>query len=304
MVRGEPGERFGDRCVRVGVAGHEDVREAVTVHVTHGRARVPAVLGDARRPRDLAEGPVAPVPQQRVVRVRRDVQVRVAVQIDVGRHASVAAQREVRPRAAADVGERPSFVVEEGAAREVAPVPPAGDVLFGVGVDHEQVEPPVGVVVEPAEPPAHHRRGVRRSVREAERPVAEPETHLAGDVAQLRRHEPRRVHLGRRLGGCDGGWVDASRSRRTVNAPLSNDSSNVRSKRSGCDPNSVATAIGGPCPSPGSRVTSARSTSPAGTPEPREGRQHDLLGRAAVQLRGDAHARAGSGPPAGRRSTP
>ena len=51
-----------------------------------------------------------------------------AVQVDVGRHAAVAAQREVGARAAADVGERPSLVVEEGAAGEVALFPRAGDV--------------------------------------------------------------------------------------------------------------------------------------------------------------------------------
>ena len=53
----------GDRPVRVGVAGDEDVGPAVAVDVGDGDARVPAVGGDPGGPRALAEVAVAVVPE-------------------------------------------------------------------------------------------------------------------------------------------------------------------------------------------------------------------------------------------------
>ena len=130
-------------------------------------------------------------PQERVVAVGGDVvaggrhvEVGVAVQVEVGRHAAVAAELQVCARAAAHVDEPAAHVVEQGTAGQAAVLRPAHVVLVRVGVDDEQVEPAVGVVVDPAQAGAHHRLGLVVDA-EAECALLEVEPDLSGDVLQL-----------------------------------------------------------------------------------------------------------------------
>ena len=114
-VRGEAAGRARDRRVEVGVAGDEQVRAAVAVDVADRGARVPAGLVDPGGAGALGEGAVAVAPEQRVVAVRggvvagrRDEQIGVTVQVEVGGDAAVAAELQVGARAAADVLEPPA----------------------------------------------------------------------------------------------------------------------------------------------------------------------------------------------------
>ena len=108
----------------------------------------------------------------------------MAVQVEVGRDAAVAAELQVCARAAAHVDEPPAHVVEQGTARQATVLRPAHVVLVRVGVDDEQVEPAVGVVVDPAQAGAHHRLGLVVDA-EAECALLEVEPDLRGDVSQL-----------------------------------------------------------------------------------------------------------------------
>ena len=108
----------------------------------------------------------------------------MAVEVEVGRDAAVAAKLQVCARAAAHVDEPPADVVEQRTAGQATVLRPAHVVLVRVGVDDEQVEPAVGVVVDPAQAGAHHRLGLVVDA-EAERALLEVEPHLSGDVVQF-----------------------------------------------------------------------------------------------------------------------
>ena len=105
VVRREASGRGGDRRVDVGVARDDEVRAPVAVQVPDRGAGVPAEVVDPRLAGALGERPVALVPEQRVVAVRRDVvargrhvQVGVAVQVEVRGDAAAPAQRQVGAR--------------------------------------------------------------------------------------------------------------------------------------------------------------------------------------------------------------
>ncbi len=191
VVRREArGRRDGDVGVRV--PRDEQVGAPVCVHVADRGSRVPACCGQPGLSRALGERPVALVPQERVVSVRGDVvargghvQVGVAVEVEVRRDASVPPQRQRGTRAAADVLERPVDVPEECRPGWAAALVPGGELGVRVGVDDEEVEPAVCVVVEPAEAAAHHRRRVVRHA-EPECAVAEAQAHRRRDVRQRR----------------------------------------------------------------------------------------------------------------------
>ncbi len=158
---------------------------------------MPAVVVDPRLACALDERASAAVPQQGVVGGGGDVEIRVPVQVEVRRHAPVPAQRHVGPRAAADVDEPALDVVEQGAAGQPTLLLPAGDVELRVRVDDEEVHPAVVVVVEPAQPAAHHRDGIGLGHRVAERSVAEVEPDLVGDGLQSGTDEAGCAHEGR-----------------------------------------------------------------------------------------------------------
>ncbi len=103
-------------------------------------------------------------------------------------------------RGLADVAERPVVVLEELGRRQAAVRLPAVGVRVRVRVDDEQVLPAVVVVVEPADPAAHHRLVVVRHP-EAERALAEVEPDLRSDVAepQAARARLERARRNRRL---------------------------------------------------------------------------------------------------------
>ncbi len=185
---GEPLRGPGDGAVHVGVPGDEQVGPAVAVDVTDGRPRVPADGRGAGGLGPLGEGSVALVPQERAGLHARHVQIRVAVEIEVRRHAAVAADGEIGAGAGADVDEGALDVVVQGAPGQPARLFPPADLLFGVRVDRIEVEPAVAVVVEPADPRPRHRRRVGRDLP-PKRTLPEVDPDLAGDVGEL---DPRR----------------------------------------------------------------------------------------------------------------
>src|SRR5207237_5904261 len=71
----------------------------------------------------------------------------------------------------------------ERAARKAAVLLPLRDIAVGIRVDDEEVEPAVVVVVEPAEPAAHHRAYVVRHPV-AERALPEVEADPVRDVGE------------------------------------------------------------------------------------------------------------------------
>jgi hypothetical protein len=100
---------------------------------------VPARGVDPGRARPFGERAVAFAPEERVVAVRQDVvarrrhvEVRVPVQVEVGRDAAAAAEHEVGARAAADVLEAAVHVAEERRARPAALLVPAGEVVVRI----------------------------------------------------------------------------------------------------------------------------------------------------------------------------
>ena len=187
MVRRISRHRAGYRGVRFGVPRDEDVRAAVAVHVPDRDAGVPAEGDDAGRACALRERSVAVVPEDLVVRSRRDVEVGVVVAVQVRRDAALPADGEARARLRCHVDEMPVVVAEELAVRQRA----TPEVGVGVAVDDEQVDPAVVVVVEPANAPAHHRRRVRADAV-AERALAEIEPDLPRHVLQPDAREPHR----------------------------------------------------------------------------------------------------------------
>ena len=187
--------------VHVGVARDEDVGPPVAVHVRDGGAGVPAPGGDAGGAGALAEVALAVVPEQGIVAGCGDVDVGRAVAVEVARHAAVAAELDVGSRRAADVGEPPLHVVEEGAAGHAAVLQPVAEVVIRIGVDGEQVEPAVAVDVDPADAAAHHRGHVHRRLR-PERVLLEVDPHGRGDVLEARSADAGGDELRRRV-GCD-----------------------------------------------------------------------------------------------------
>ena len=183
-VAREPGVGAGDRGVQVRIARDVEIRPAVAAHVSDRRACIPAGCGDPCRARPLRERALAAVPEQLDAGRRRDDQVGAAVVVQVRRDAPFAAHREACVRPRGHVHEPALDVPEKGAAREPSALLPERCVALRVGVDDEEVEPAVVVVVQPAEPAAHHRRRVEGHA-EAKGALAEREADLGGDVLQL-----------------------------------------------------------------------------------------------------------------------
>ena len=182
-VRREARERVRDGVVRACVAGHEHVRAAVAVHVRDGDPRVPARRGHPGGPRTLGEGAVAVVPEQLDPGRRRHDQVGPAVAVQIRCRAAVALHPKAGAGCRGDVAEVPVNVLEQLRARQPAVRLPLRRVGAGVRVDGEQVLPAVAVVVEPADPAAHHRRVLLRGAV-PEGPLPEVETDGGRDVRQ------------------------------------------------------------------------------------------------------------------------
>ena len=182
----EPLRRSLDRSVEVGIARDEQVRPAVAVHVADRRSGVPPEIVDPGGLGALGERTVAVVPEERTRARRRDIQVRPTVEVEICSDAPVAPNCEVGAGTRAHVRERPVHVVEQAAAREAALLLPAIRLALGVGIDDVEVEPAVVVVVDPAEPPAHHRHRVVRHA-EPERALPERQPGLARDVLKSQR---------------------------------------------------------------------------------------------------------------------
>ena len=197
MVRGEPRRRARQLAVRVGVARDEEVEPPVAVHVGDGRPGVPAEGAETGLPGALGERPVALVPEERVEGVApgvvaggRDVEIRRAVPVEIGRDAAAAAHREPGPRPTVTSSKRPPRLRKRRLVGSPPRASKPGMSRLGVGVDDVEVEPAVPVVVEPADAAAHHRRLVAREA-EAERVVAEVEADLVGDVGERERRAAR-----------------------------------------------------------------------------------------------------------------
>ncbi len=117
----------------------------------------------------------------------RDDEVGVAVAVQVGRDAARALHPDAGVRRAVDVHEPPVHVLEERALRQAAAALPLGHVDVGIRVHREEIEPPVVVVVEPADSAAHHRLlVVGHRVAEGALPEVEPELRRDVDQAELR----------------------------------------------------------------------------------------------------------------------
>ena len=106
------------------------------------------------------------------------------VPVEVGGDATGATDLEVGARPPADVDELSLHVAEEGGPGQAAVPLVAGGVPLRVGVHDEKVEPAVAVVVEPAQPSAHHREFVVSGNPEAERTLAKVQPDLRGDVPE------------------------------------------------------------------------------------------------------------------------
>ena len=161
----------------------------------------------------LREPAVAVVPQQLVALGGRDVQVRVAVAVEVGRDTALAPNRAPGAGRGRDVDEAAVVVAVQSRPGEPAAGRVRADVALPVAVHHEEVEPAVAVVVDEAQPAAHHRRGVvgdavpERALPEVEpdlrRHVVQPVPRRHGDARQPRlaggrrplRNDPTLLHL-------------------------------------------------------------------------------------------------------------
>ena len=182
-VRREALDRPGDRMLHVGVAPDEEVEPAVAVHVRDRGAGVPAERDDASLPRAFGERAIAVVPEQHVARSGGDVEVGLAVAVQVAGDAALAAHLHPCAGSSRDVREPAVVVAEERAAGQAPVIVPGGQIRVRVRVDGEQVEPAVVVVVEPAEPRAHHRCGVVRDAV-AEGALAEVQPDLVRNAHQ------------------------------------------------------------------------------------------------------------------------
>ncbi len=195
--RRKPTRSVGDGVQGVRVARHDEVGQAVAVHVAHGRAGAPAERRHARVARALREVAVAVVPQEQLLGGGRDVEIGVAVRVEIGGDAACPADGEVRARVLADVLEAAVVVPVERRLRQAALAPPARSLDHGVRVDDEEIERAVAVVVEPAEARALHGGDIGCGVP-PERPLAEVEPDLVGDVDETR--AARRARLGQDAG--------------------------------------------------------------------------------------------------------
>ena len=79
--------------LHVGVARDEEVEPPVAVHVGDSGTRVPAERDDARLAGAFGEVAMTVVPEQDVVRRGGDVEVGMAVAVQVGRDTALSAQR-------------------------------------------------------------------------------------------------------------------------------------------------------------------------------------------------------------------
>ncbi len=200
VVGGEPLHRARDGVRHVGVAGDEEVRTPIAVHVGHGSAGVPAEGNDPRVARALRERAVTVVPEQEIVRRGGDEEIGVAVAVEVGGDAALTAERQANTGLRRDVGELAVVVAVQVPGRQAAVCLPRGQVVVGVAVDGEQVEPAIVVVVQPAEAAAHHRlRVVRHSV--AEGALAEIDPALRCNVGERDATDRRGCLYERRPGG-------------------------------------------------------------------------------------------------------
>ena len=129
--------------------------------------------------------PLPVVPEDRDARRAGDDEVGVAVAVQVCGRAAGAFDPDAGARLARDVDELPVHVLEERALRGAALRVPGGQVDVGVGVDDEEVEPAVVVVVQPADAAAHHRLGVVGH-RVAERVLVEVDAELRRDVHEAK----------------------------------------------------------------------------------------------------------------------
>ena len=175
MVFGKPCVAPGIRVASFDVAADDRSGQPFAVDVADGSARVPAEDSDGGVLVRLGERAVAVVPQQRAAVGARDVQVGVAVEIEVGSDAALAPEGEAGAGLLGHVDE-PAVPTLRKSARRRQPASrfPLVALVARVAVHDEEVEPAVAVVVEPAEPAARHRRRVRRLVP-AERAVPEAE---------------------------------------------------------------------------------------------------------------------------------
>ena len=115
-----------------------EVEVAVVVGVREGRALAPAVVVELRGLRDVGELPVPLVAEELVpADVVREVEVEVAVVVDVRPRGAEAPVRVVEAGLAADLGERAVVVVAVHQVRLAGRVAPAHDVeiLVAVAVD-------------------------------------------------------------------------------------------------------------------------------------------------------------------------
>jgi hypothetical protein len=178
---GEPLGRLGIRVVGVGVAGNEEIRPAVAVDVPDPRSAVPAGGTNPGLGRTLRERAVSVVPQQLVDALGGHVQIDVAVAIEIRGDTTDAADGKTGAGFGGHVTEGAGFVLVQRRGGQATLFAPAGRLDLGVGVDDEQIQPPVVIEVQPAEPTSHHRRGIRRDPP-AEGPVFEVDADLMCDV--------------------------------------------------------------------------------------------------------------------------
>ena len=170
-VQREPARRAGRR-VHVRVAGTKTSRRpSPFTSATAAPVCQPNVpKRRSRRRASLAERPVAVVPEQHVVRVRRDQQIRVPVAVEVRGDAAVA----LDARFACDARSRRRSArpcSRRGRSGEAASGLPRLGVRVRVRVHGEEVEAAVVVVVEPAEAAAHHPVHVVRHAEPESRPA-------------------------------------------------------------------------------------------------------------------------------------
>ena len=147
----------GIRAVQVGIAGDEQIGPAVAVDVADRGAAVPPEGTRTRRhvQRHIVDETLAGlVPQQHVVALGRHVEIGPAVEVEVGRHAPVAARLDPRTDVVGDVDEPSAVVAVQAARGQLAHLAaPRAPLAVRPGVDDVQVEPAVAVVVDPTQPP-------------------------------------------------------------------------------------------------------------------------------------------------------
>jgi hypothetical protein len=99
--------------VIVEVADHVEVEIAVSIGVCEGSRRAPAGEPQASVARRVLEAPVTPVEIQSIRTEVRDVEIRIAVPVDVRRHRALAVAPVSHPCGFGHVLERPIPQVSE-----------------------------------------------------------------------------------------------------------------------------------------------------------------------------------------------